>query len=371
MTNSHDQDLKRTPLGGFHARLNAKIVPFAGYAMPLHYEEGIITEHAHTRERVSLFDVSHMGQAILRGPDPAAALETLVPGDIKDLPTGKIRYTVLTDDQGGILDDLMVGNRGRHLFLVVNASRKEHDFRHIADRLKGRAELEILPDHALLALQGPLASQVMGRLSPPARHMMFMTCENLNVAGMPCCVARSGYTGEDGYEISVAAEHCKNLAHALIEEPEVRPAGLGARDTLRLEAGLSLYGNDIDETTTPVEAGLTWVIGKRRREEGGFPGAAVILRQLAEGAARRLVGLKPEGRAPARAGTVIVDDEGREIGKVTSGGYGPTVGGPIAMGYVATGFAQAGKTVQLVVRGKNMAAQVVKLPFVPHHYFKA
>ncbi len=368
MTNA--QDLKRTPLGSFHLRLNAKIVPFAGYEMPLHYEEGIITEHAYTREHVSLFDVSHMGQAILRGADAAAALETLVPGDIQDLPPGKMRYTVLTNEQGGILDDLMVGNRGSHLFLVVNASRKEHDFKHIAERLAGRAQLELLPDHALLALQGPLAAQVMGRLSPPARHMMFMTCENLTVADAPCCVARSGYTGEDGFEISVGPEDCKNLAHALIEETEVNPAGLGARDTLRLEAGLPLYGNDIDETTTPVEAGLSWIIGKRRREEGGFPGSDIILRQLAEGATRRLVGLKPAGRVPARAHTIITDESGNEIGHVTSGSYGPTVGGPVAMGYVQTAHAQPGTAVRLMVRGKPEPAQVVKLPFVPHRYFK-
>ena len=369
MSKATAQDLKKVPLDALHRARGAKMVPFAGYAMPVHYEGGIIAEHLHTRAKASLFDVSHMGQAHLRGDDAAAALETLVPGDIKGLTKGKTRYTLLTNDKGGVIDDLMVTNCGGYLFLVVNAACKERDFAHIRARIGARAELEVLEGRALIALQGPAAAAVFGRLVPAARHMLFLTAETLEVGDISCFVSRSGYTGEDGYEISVAAEDAEGLAGMLLDEPEVTAAGLGARDSLRLEAGLCLYGNDIDEITTPVEADLDWVIGKRRRQEGGFPGAEVILGQLKKGPERKRVGLKPDGKAPARAHTPIQDMDGNVIGEVTSGGYGPTVEGPIAMGYVKTAFAQPDTPVNLMVRGKPLAARVVKLPFVDQRYF--
>ena len=345
------------------------MVPFAGYDMPVQYE-GIIAEHLHTRQQAGLFDVSHMGQARLTGDDPAAALESLVPGDLTVLPVGKQRYTMLTNDQGGILDDLMVTQRADHLFLVVNAACKEQDFDLIGKGLEGRCQLEILPDRALLALQGPAASTVLERLAPGAGAMSFMTGHDLDVDGTPCFVTRSGYTGEDGYEISVGADSADALARTLLNQPEVKATGLGARDSLRLEAGLCLYGNDIDETTTPIEAGLIWTISKRRRAEGGFPGAAVIQGQIADGVSRKRVGIRPDGKAPARAHTVITDSDGTEIGEITSGGYGPSAAGPVAMGYVKTGFTEPGTRVNLLVRGKPLAAEVIKLPFVEQRYFK-
>ncbi|MCB2100600.1 MAG: glycine cleavage system aminomethyltransferase GcvT [Rhodobacterales bacterium] len=364
-----DSNLKTVPLDALHRQLGAKMVPFAGHAMPLQYK-GILAEHNHTRTKASLFDVSHMGQASLKGDGAAEALETLVPGELVGLPVGAMRYTQLTNDQGGIIDDLMVTKRRLDLFLVVNASRKDVDLAHIRDRLAGRATLEELSDRALLALQGPAAAEVLTRLSPPVRHMDFMARETLTIADARCVVTRSGYTGEDGFEISVPAEAAEHLAALLLEEPEVEPAGLGARDSLRLEAGLCLYGSDIDETTTPVEAGLLWSIGKRRRTQGGFPGAAVIQRQIAEGPPRRRVGLRPDGKAPARAHTEITTPDGTPIGEVTSGGFGPTVGGPVAMGYVSADQAAPGTRVHLMVRGKALPAEVVKMPFTPHRYHR-
>ena len=369
MTDADTRDLKRTPLDALHHERGANMVPFAGYAMPVHYEGGIIQEHLHTRAQASIFDVSHMGQARLVGDDAAAVLEALVPGDIKGLGKGKVRYTLLTNDRGGIIDDLMVTNCGGHLFLVVNAACKDNDFAHIRARVADRAELEILDGHALIALQGPAAAAVFGRLVPAARHMSFLTAETFDVGGMSCFVTRSGYTGEDGYEISVPAAEAEQLARMLLDEPEVMLAGLGARDSLRLEAGLCLYGSDIDEKTTLVEADLDWVIGKRRLKEGGFPGAEVILAQLKKGTDHKRVGLKPDGKAPARAHTPIQDASGNVIGEVTSGGYGPTVEGPIAMGYVKTAFAKPGTRVNLMVRGKALPARVVELPFVKQRYF--
>lgn len=369
VTDADTHDLKPTPLDALHRARGAKMVPFAGYAMPVHYQGGIIKEHLHTRAQASLFDVSHMGQAHLLGDDAAAALETLVPGDITGLGKGKTRYTLLTNDQGGIIDDLMVTNCGSHLFVVVNAACKKGDFAHIRKRIGKRAKLKVLKDRALIALQGPAAAAVFGRFVPAARHMMFMTAETFKLGDIACFVTRSGYTGEDGYEISVAAKDAENLARLLLGEAEVMVAGLGARDSLRLEAGLCLYGSDIDARTTPIEAGLEWVIGKRRREQGGFPGADVILGQLKSGAPRRRVGLRPDGKAPARAHTPIQDKDGNAIGEVTSGGYGPTVEGPIAMGYVKAAFAAPGTPVNLMVRGKALAGQVVKLPFVEQRYF--
>ena len=369
MTDAQPHDLKRTPLHSLHLELGGKMVPFAGYDMPVQYD-GILAEHLHARDSAVLFDVSHMGQARLAGDNPGKAIEALVPGAIADLPDGKMRYTVLLNENGGILDDLMVTQGGDHLFLVVNAACKDRDFPFIAERLKGRAELEILPDRALMALQGPMAAAAFARLAPDCADMAFMTARSLVANGIDCVATRSGYTGEDGYEISVAADRAEELARAVLDQPEVKPAGLGARDSLRLEAGLSLYGSDIDETTTPIEASLNWIVNKRRREEANFPGAEIILGQIANGASRKMVGIKPDGKAPARAHTEIQDGEGNTIGEITSGGYGPSVGGPVAMGYVKTEFAKPESPLQLIVRGRALPARVVKLPFTQHHYYR-
>jgi len=368
--NQHpDEGLKRTPLDALHRELGGKMVAFAGYDMPVQYT-GIIDEHNHTRGQCSLFDVSHMGQAAVRGTNPIGALERLVPGDLHALTDGQMRYTMLTNDQGGILDDLMVTRRGDHLFIIVNAACKDADFAHIEAGLGDGGNLETMPGLGLLALQGPEAANVLGRFVPACRLMGFMTSATLHIGNIACVVSRSGYSGEDGYEISVAAEEADALARLLLDEPEVKAAGLGARDSLRLEAGLCLYGSDIDETTTPVEAGLIWTISKRRRAEGGFPGDAVIKDQIENGVARKRVGIRPDGKAPARAHTEITDSEGNPIGEVTSGGFGPTAGGPVAMGYVKTGFIKAGTPIGLTIRGKAHPARVVKMPFAEHHYFK-
>lgn len=370
-----DAPLHSTPLVDAHRALGARMVPFAGYLMPVQYADGILAEHVWTRTHAGLFDVSHMGQAIVSGPDhatTAAALERLVPGDIAGLAPGRIRYTQLLTPEGGIVDDLMVtrsadpAEDGR-LFLVVNASRKEGDFALIAEGLPAGITLMPLPEKALLALQGPEAAAVMRRLSPTADDLAFMAGGPATVAGFDCHVSRSGYTGEDGFEISVANGDAVALWQALLADPAVKPVGLGARDSLRLEAGLCLYGHDIDETTSPVEAALVWSIGKRRREEGGFPGDVRIRRELTEGPSRKRVGLKPDGRAPAREGAEIHAD-GRQVGLVTSGGFGPTVGGPVAMGYVETAYAAPGTELSLIVRGKPLPARVVTLPFVPARY---
>lgn len=369
--------LRTTPLHALHLELGAKMVPFAGYDMPVQYPRGVLAEHVHTREAAGLFDVSHMGQAWLVGPDHetvARAFEALVPGDIQGLAPGQQRYTVLLNDQGGIIDDLMVTRpadpavAGR-LFLVVNAACKEGDFAHIEARLPDGVRLERLDERALIALQGPRAVEVFARHCPAARDLVFMSAAAASFDGIPVHVSRSGYTGEDGVEVSVPAEAAEGLARALLAHEEVAPIGLGARDSLRLEAGLCLYGHDIDETTSPVEAALSWVIPRARRERADFPGAERILRELAEGPARRRVGIRPEGRAPAREHTPI-EAEGARIGEVTSGGFGPTVGGPVAMGYVDTAHARPDTPVELVVRGTARPARVVRLPFVPHRYVK-
>jgi len=370
--------LKRTPLYDLHRELGAKMVPFAGYEMPVQYQLGILKEHQHTRTHAGLFDVSHMGQAYLIGPDhqtAAAALETLVPADILNLRPGMQRYTQLLNAEGGIVDDLMVTRpadpaEDGKLLLVVNASRKEVDYEYISGRLPASVRLEPQLDRALLALQGPEAAAVLGIHSPDAVALGFMGARRASVGPFVCHVSRSGYTGEDGFEISVAADEAVDLARLLLAEAPVQPIGLGARDSLRLEAGLCLYGHELDETTTPVEAGLVWSIQKRRREEGGFPGAERIQQELREGPKRLRVGIKPEGRAPARDGTEILDTSGARIGVITSGGFGPTVNGPIAMGYVETAFAKLGTAVELMIRGKAQPAKIVDLPFVPHRYLR-
>ena len=362
--------LQTTVLHRLHVSLGAKMVPFAGYDMPVQYPAGIMEEHLHTRAQASVFDVSHMGQALLHGDDAAAALETLVPGEIQGLAPGRTRYTIFTNDGGGILDDLMVTNMGDHLFLVVNAACKDADFAHLDARIGGRTKLDILDDRALFALQGPKAADVLSRLNSDAATMPFMSSLEMELDGAPTLVTRSGYTGEDGFEISVRAEQADALVRRVLAEPEAAPAGLGARDTLRLEAGLCLYGSDIDETTTPIEAGLIWTISKRRRAEGGFPGASVIQEQIENGVKRKRVGILPDGKAPARAHTEVADKDGNIIGEVSSGGFGPTVGGPIAIGYVKTEFIKADTPVDLMVRGKPNPGKVVKMPFAEHHYFK-
>ncbi len=365
-----EQALKETPLHALHVALGARMVEFAGYAMPVQYPTGILTEHLHTRSGAGLFDVSHMGQIRLVGDDAAAALETLVPGDITGLAPGRQRYTLFTNDQAGILDDLMVTNAGDHLFVVVNAGCKDADLAYLQAGLGGRVKVEAQFDRALLALQGPQAAAVLLRLAPGAAAVGFMTGRTISVDGVPCFVTRSGYTGEDGFEIAIPAEHASRIAQRLLAQPEVKPIGLGARDSLRLEAGLCLYGHDIDTTTTPIEAGLSWVIGKRRRAEGGFPGHAVIVDQIANGTRRRRVGILPEGRQPAREGTPLVDGAGNPAGTITSGGFGPSFGAPVAMGYVATDHAKEGTALQVVVRGQSRPAVVAPMPFVPHRYHR-
>src|SRR5262245_10150393 len=341
--------------------------------MPVQYPMGILTEHQHTRAAAGLFDVSHMGQVRLTGrggAGAAKALEGLVPADIQALAPGQMRYTQFTNEKGGILDDLMVANTGDHLMLVVNASCKEADAAHLRRDLPASCEIEELTTRGLIALQGPKAAEVVARFAPQGQAMHFMSAAFLTIDGVNCYVTRSGYTGEDGYEISMPGDSAERLARRLLREPEVKPIGLGARDSLRLEAGLCLYGNDIDQTTTPVEAALTWSIGKRRRSEDGFIGADVIRRQLAEGTVRRLVGIRPEGRAPVRGHPRVRDMSGNRIGEITSGGFGPTANAPVAMGHVARANAAPGTRLQVVVRDKPLPASVVKLPFVPHRYYR-
>jgi len=360
--------LHTTPLDALHRRLGAKMVEFAGYAMPVQYPAGVLAEHLHTRTAASLFDVSHMGQFSLHGEGAVAALERLTPGDFAALKPGRQRYTLLTNDVGGIIDDLMVANYGDRFLIVANASRKAGDAHHMAQHLGG-AQLDQHPDRALLALQGPAAAAIMASLCPAAAALGFMGVAETALGGIAVWISRSGYTGEDGFEISVLAHDAEALATQLFAQPAVLPAGLGARDSLRLEAGLCLYGSDIDELTTPVEANLTWAIGQRRRAEGGFPGAVVIQDQLKTGPHRLRVGIRPDGKAPARPLTRIIAGD-TEAGGVTSGGFSPTLGAPIAMGYVRRDVAATGTPLGLSIRGQTLPAQVVDLPFVPHHYVK-
>jgi aminomethyltransferase len=371
--------LKRTPLYDLHVALGGKMVPFAGYEMPVQFPAGVLKEHLHTRQKAGLFDVSHMGQMVLRAQsgapeDAALALERAVPQDILALPSGRQRYAQFTNVNGGILDDLMVANFGDHLFLVVNAACKEADQAHLESELSDVCEIEPLPDRALLALQGPKAESVLARFCAEAPAMRFMDAGPREVAGIGCFVSRSGYTGEDGFEISVPAEAAERLAKLLLEDADVLPIGLGARDSLRLEAGLCLYGHDIDTTTTPIEAALEWSMQKSRRaggiRVGGFLGAEKVLAQFADGAPRRRVGLRPEGRAPVREGAALFasDNTLEQIGSVTSGGFGPTLNAPIAMGYVPTVLAANGTRVFAEVRGQRLPLIVSPTPFVPNNY---
>ena len=371
--------LKRTPLYALHVRLGGRMTPFAGYEMPVQYPTGIIKEHTHTRTAAGLFDVSHMGQIAIRPhsgrlTDAALALETLVGADILALAEGRQRYALFTNATGGILDDLMVAHLDDHLRLVVNAACKEADAAHLITSLSATCSVEPLQDRALLALQGPAAEAVLAALAPEVRSMRFMDVRVLRLLGATCVVSRSGYTGEDGFEISIAAAAAEALCDVLLQDNTVRPAGLGARDSLRLEAGLCLYGSDLDTSTTPVEAALEWAIGKPRRtggaRAGGFPGAEVVLRQIDHGAARRRVGLRPQGRAPVRGGAALFGaaDAAAPIGTVTSGGFAISLGVPIAMGYVPSEAAKAGTELFAELRGARQAMQVCDLPFVPLSY---
>ena len=364
------ETLRRTPLYALHLELGGKMVPFAGYEMPVQYPAGILKEHLHTREKAGLFDVSHMGQAFLAGGDPSAALERLTPADVAGLKEGMQRYGLLLTHQGTIKDDFMFSRLAGEapLYLVVNAGCKEGDFEYIAAQLKGLATLTPRPDRALLSLQGPLAAQALARHTrPDISSLTFMHVVRCEVAGARAIVSRTGYTGEDGFEISLEGADAERVARALLGEPEVMPIGLGARDSLRLEAGLCLYGHDMDETVDPVEANLVWSIGKRRKAEGGFAGANIVLDKLLNGVAKKRVGILPEGRAPAREGSGIAVD-GKIVGRVTSGGFGPSLNGPLAMGYVESPFAALGTKLELMVRGKALAAVVAPMPFVPHGY---
>jgi aminomethyltransferase len=371
--------LKQTPLHALHVAGGGKMVPFAGYDMPVQYAGGVLREHLHTRERAGLFDVSHMGQIALRPKsgrieDAALALERLVPQDILSVAPGRQRYAQFTGDAGGILDDLMVANFGDHLFLVVNAACKAEDEAHLRAGLSDLCDIEPLPDRALIALQGPKAESALAELCPDAASMRFMDAGPRRVDGIDCFVSRSGYTGEDGFEISVPAERAERLAKALLANSDVLPVGLGARDSLRLEAGLCLYGHDIGTTTTPVEGALEWSIQKSRRQSGaragGFPGADPILSQLARGAARRRVGLRPEGRAPVREGAPLFADSSSSepIGAVTSGGFGPSLNAPVAMGYLPSAQAATGSLVFAELRGQRLPLRVAAMPFVQNTY---
>ena len=359
----------RTVLYDLHRELGGKMVDFAGWEMPVQYPSGIMKEHKHCREQAALFDVSHMGQLELHGPDVAHLLETLVPADIVNLQEGHARYTCFTNDAGGILDDLIVSRSGDHLYMVVNASMRTQDVAHLRQHLQG-CTIKELDNYALIAVQGPTAADLVCAYCPDAATLKFMQTVRTRFDGVPCRASRLGYTGEDGYEISVPVEHAQTVARTLLANENCQPAGLGARDSLRLEAGLCLYGSDMDANTTPVEASLSWSIQKRRREQGGFPGHAIIARQLANGVTKTLVGIRPTGRTPARHGALVCNASGSEIGIVTSGGFSPTLGVPIAMAYVDAAHAQNGTEVMLSIREKLHAAEVCSLPFVPQKYFR-
>jgi aminomethyltransferase len=358
--------LRLSPLDALHRRLGARMVAFAGWSMPLQFA-GVLAEHAQCRTQAALFDVSHMGQVSLAGADAAQALESLIPADLAGLPAGRQRYGFFLDESGGIIDDLMVANTGGRLFMVCNAARTDADLRHLRTHISG-IDIVHLEDRALLALQGPAAAAVMQRLAPAAAALPFLGVAEVALGGAPCWVSRSGYTGEDGFEISVPAVQAEALAELLLAQAEVAPAGLGARDTLRLEAALCLYGQDIDGVTTPVEAGLGWAIPKRRRDSADFIGATVIADQLAHGPTRRRVGIRPAGRAPARGGAEILAADGTVAGIITSGSFSPSLGVPIAMGYVRRDLAAPGTRVDLLIRGQRHPAELVAMPFVPHRF---
>ena len=368
-------EIRKTPFHQMHVDAGAKMVPFAGYEMPVSYPLGIKKEHTHTRERAGLFDVSHMGQIRLSGEQVMAALESLVPVDIIDLPKMKTRYALFTNENGGVLDDLMVTNLGDNsLFLVVNAACKYADFKHLQDHLGSSCELELDDDLALLALQGPKAAKVLSGLAPAVNEMTFMTAKQVMINDISCFITRSGYTGEDGFEISVSSQDAENLADILLSSEEVGWIGLGARDSLRLEAGLSLYGHELDTSHSPVESSLNWALSKVRRlggeREGNYLGDKIILNQLQHGSDTKVVGLLPEGRMPVRDGAIIQDENGNQIGYVTSGGFGPTLNKPISIARLETKYTNSQCKLFALVREKKIAVEIIKLPFVKHNYYR-
>ncbi len=373
---SSSAELLKTPLYDLHVELGARMVPFAGYSMPVQYPAGLITEHKHTRTQAGLFDVSHMGQVALSGPDAAAAFESLMPVDVIGLGVDKQRYGLLLTDEGTIIDDLMFVNRGDHIFVIVNGACKAGDIAHMQAKIGNRCTITPLPERALLALQGPQAVTVLQRLIPGVEKLVFMTGGAFSYHGADLYITRSGYTGEDGFEISIHQDHAEAFARALLEQPEVAPIGLGARNSLRLEAGLCLYGNDIDTTTTPVEAALNWAIQKVRRtggeRAGGFPGADKILAQLdgTQPATRKRVALIAQERVPVREPAVLQNADGVQIGQVTSGLLGPSAEQPIALGYVDTAYAAQGTEIFALVRGKAIPMVVSPTPFVPTRYYR-
>lgn len=362
-------DEKLLPLDSWHRAQGARMVGFAGYQMPIQYE-GIIAEHLWTREAAGLFDVSHMGQLLLSGDGADDALETMVPGDIKGLGDGRMRYSLLLNDAGGIIDDLMVARRTDGIYLVVNGATKAGDIAHIEARLSDGVTLTYMTGQALIALQGPKAVDALSRIVPGVESLYFMQASGFDFKGVPLWISRSGYTGEDGFEISVPAEVVTALAEALVDPPEVKPVGLGARDSLRLEAGLPLYGHDIDEETTPVAADLGFALSKRRREAADFPGANRILQERESGSIAKRVGLTLTGRQPVREGAPVLDEMGNAVGKVTSGGFSPSLEAPIAMAYVPVASAEPGSEITIEQRGKLFTATVTPMPFVPHHYHR-
>ena len=366
-----DQDLKKTPLYDAHVAAGARMVPFAGYHMPVQYKDGVLKEHLWTREHAGLFDVSHMGQARLRGANPAKSFEKLVSADYQGLKPGKQRYAVLLNDQGGVIDDLMTARPDDDgLFIVVNGACKDNDYAIIAKALEGEATVQRLEDRALLALQGPEAAVVLAAHVPEAAGMVFMDTAAVSAFGTDAIISRSGYTGEDGYEISVPASQAERIWNTLLTDERVKAIGLGARDSLRLEAGLPLYGHDMDETVSPIEAGMPFAVGKSRREAADFPGADRILKELAGDLTRVRVNLKVLEGAPAREGAEIADETGAVVGVVTSGGFGPSFGGAIAIGFVPPALAVVGSKLKVIVRGKPQAAEVVTSPFVPTRYMR-
>ncbi len=374
MDSSSQREEKRTALYDLHLALGAKLVPFAGYLMPVQYSEGILAEHLHTRTGAGLFDVSHMGQLVISGEGVAEALEKLVPVELSSMEINRQTYAVFTNDQGGISDDLIITRwREDCFFLVVNAACKERDIAHLQNNLPG-FDITCLDDRCLLALQGPAARSVLAGLAPDALELVFMTGCQASIDNLDCYITCSGYTGEDGFEISLPALGAETLARRLLSFQQVKPVGLGARDSLRLEAGLCLYGHDLDETTTPVQASLLWSISESRRangrKAGNFPGADVIFKEIEKGAARKRIGLAVEGRAPVREGAALVDQQGNQVGAVTSGGFAPALEAPVAMGYVSSQFAAAGTSLRALVRGKQRPVRVTKMPFVPQRYFR-
>jgi len=362
-----DTDDRTLPLDGWHRAQGARMVGFAGYQMPIQYE-GIMAEHLWTRSSAGLFDVSHMGQLIVAGAEAEKALESQLPADLAILKDGRLKYSLLLNEEGGIIDDLMVTRRGDHFYLVVNGATKEGDIAHLESRLPRGAVLDHMKEQALLALQGPKAAEALGRLVPGVSELTFMQGGLFEIDGAKAWISRSGYTGEDGFEISILSREAEKVAALLAAQPEIKPIGLGARDSLRLEAGLPLYGHDLDHATTPVEAGLTFALSKRRRAEGGYPGWHRIAQELVDGPIRKRVGLAVEGRQPVREGAIQVDAEGNEVGKVTSGGFSPSLEAPIAMAYVPAAYAEEGTRISLASRGRIFTGIVTPMPFVPHRY---